>query len=207
MKHAARATSWIVGTVFAVLLSSTACDSGPDYLDNDHGKDGMSTQQQFAELLKRPDAGQVQVKYDQALGELRTKLTEVTGFTAWQQGTVAELAPGCNAFRAVDAHDVYTAYTTWGLADVIPENAWAKTTQALSEAAGRHGFTRKGFEVNKPGFREYHLLDGFGADLTLSTSAGTTTGTSTMLTLKTGCHLTSEAHTRGAPRATSAPGR
>ncbi|MFC3453479.1 LppA family lipoprotein [Amycolatopsis speibonae] len=200
MKHAARTISWIAGIAVAVLLAGTACGSSPDYLDNDHGKDGMSTQQQFAELLKRPDAKQAQATYDQALTDLRAKLTEVTGFSAWQQGTVAEVAPGCNAFHAVDVHDVYTAYTTWGLPDVIPEAGWAKTTQALAEAAGKHGFTKKGFEVNQPQFREFHLLDDFGADLTLSTSTGTTTGTSTMLTLKTGCHLSMEAHTRGTPR-------
>ncbi|WP_084098514.1 LppA family lipoprotein [Amycolatopsis japonica] len=207
MKHAARTTSWIAGMAVAVLLTSTACDSSPDYLDNDHGKDGMSTQQQFTELLKRPDAKQAQAKYDEALTDLRAKLTEATGFSAWQQGTVAEVSPGCNAFRAVDVHDVYTAYTTWGLPDAIPEASWVKTTQALTEAAGKHGFTKKGFEVNQPAFREFHLLDDFGADLTLSTSTGTTTGTSTMLTLKTGCHLSAEAHMRGTPRATGAPGQ
>ncbi|WP_083715518.1 LppA family lipoprotein [Amycolatopsis keratiniphila] len=200
MKHAAQTTSWIAGMAVAVLLTSTACDSSPDYLDNDHSKDGMSTQQQFADLLKRPDAKQAQAKYDEALTDLRAKLTEATGFSAWQQGTVAEVAPGCNAFRAVDVHDVYTTYTTWGLPEVIPEASWAKTTQALTEAAGKHGFTKKGFEVNQPAFQELHLLDDFGADLTLSTSTGTTTGTSTMLTLKTGCHLSAEAHKRGTPR-------
>ncbi|MFI9452235.1 LppA family lipoprotein [Amycolatopsis sp. NPDC052450] len=200
MKRAVRTSSWIAGMALVVLLAGTACDGSPGYLDNDHGKDGMSTQQQFAELRKRPDAKQVQATYDQTLSELRAKLTEATGFSAWQQGTVAEISPGCNAFRAVDVHDVYTAYTTWGLPEVIPESSWAKATQVLAEAANKHGFTKKGFEVSKPEFREFHLLDEFGADLTLSTSTGTTTGTSTMLTLKTGCHLTTEAHKRGSPQ-------
>lgn len=204
MKRALRTSSWIAGTVLAVLLTSTACDSSPDYLDNDHSKDGMSTQQQFGELLKRPNSDEAQKTYRQVLADIQAKLADV-GLKDWKVGQDARVDSGCNAFREVDVHDVATTYTAWGSPNEVAEADWPKATQALTEVAAKHGFTKKGFEVNKPTYREFHLLDSFGADLTLSTGSGSTTGTSTMLTLKTGCHLSAEAHTRGTPRATGAP--
>ncbi|WP_410599325.1 LppA family lipoprotein [Amycolatopsis sp. lyj-90] len=199
MKHALRTSNRIAGAVLAVLLTSTACDSGPDYLDNAHSKDGMSTQQQFGELLKRPSSEDAQKTYRQVLADLQTTLADV-GLKDWKVGQDARVDSGCNAFRAVDLHDVTTTYTAWGSPNEVAEAGWPKVTQALTDAAGKHGFTKKGLEVNKPTYREFHLLDGFGADLTLSSGSGSTTGTSSMLTLKTGCHLTAEAHARGVPR-------
>ncbi|MEU9685355.1 LppA family lipoprotein [Amycolatopsis japonica] len=206
MKHAVRTSSWIAGTVLAVLLTSTACDSSPDYLDNDHSKDGMSTQQQFGELLTRPSSEEVQKTYGQVIADVQTKLADV-GLKDWKIGQDARVSPGCNAFAEVAIGDVQTTYTAWGSPNEVAEADWPKATQVLTEAAGKHGFEKKGFEVNKPTYREFHLLDSFGADLTLSTGSGSTTGTSSMLTLKTGCHLTAEAHTRGTPRATGSPGK
>ncbi|MFK0249730.1 LppA family lipoprotein [Amycolatopsis azurea] len=200
MKHALRTSSWIAGTVLAVLLTSTACDSSPDYLDNDHSKDGMSTQQQFGELLKRPNSDDAQKSYRQVLADVQAKLADV-GLKDWKIGQDARVSPGCNAFHEVAIGDAQTTYTAWGSPNEVAEADWPKATQTLTEVAGKHGFTKKGFEVNKPTYREFHLLDSFGADLTLSTGSGSTTGTSSMMTLKTGCHLTGEAHSKGTPRA------
>ncbi len=199
MQRAHRPLSWIAGTVLTVLLTSSACDNGPDYLDNDHSKDGMSTQQQFGELLKRPNSDDAQKTYRQVLTDVQAKLADV-GLKDWKIGQDARVDSGCNAFRAVDSHDVITTYTAWGSPNEASEADWAKATQALTEVAGKHGFTKKGFEVNKPTYREFHLLDAFGADLTLSAGSNSSTGTNSMLTLKTGCHLTADAHTQGTPR-------
>jgi hypothetical protein len=63
--------------------------------------------------------------------------------------------------------------------------------EIVTEVAGRHGFGDPGVVVDGPGDHEIVLRGTYEGELIFGTGGGT------ILTVRTGCHLTEEAHQRG----------
>lgn len=202
MNHTRRTLGLTLGATVTLLAFIAGCSS-PNYPGSDNGKDGMSQAQQLDELLKRPNIDDATARYKKMLGEIRTQLGEKVALGSWQEGLSGEISPGCTNFHDVDLHDAQTVYTTWGSPGTLTETTWPQAVQALLSVSANYGFNTKGMEVNKAPFHDYNMLDAYGAEVSISTGSNSNTRTNTMLTLKTGCHLTAAAHSRGKPDTSS----
>lgn len=175
----------IIATVVAACGARPPSDSG----------DSMSTQQQFAELMQRPDIDEALTRYDQMRTAIRGTLTTTLDLPAWQEDSGTESTRGCtSAFPALDPYDVAKVHpTTWFTESALDTTRWAQAKTAVLEASAPFGFTKIVIASDHPGNFQLTIVDTYGAELSFGAAKNI------VLALTTGCHLTATARQRGVP--------
>lgn len=200
-----RRLSSLMVAIVACLTVVTAC-SGNDadrYLDNDTSREVMSLQQQWSELMQRPNIDEARVLHEKMQKEISETLGSQLGLAPWTKGTNASESPGCNDFHQVDAWDAVTQFLdNWATVDAISVNEWPQAVDTLKRIGGNYGFNVPGLEVNKGDYREVNLHDAYGAGLSLHSNSNPM---GSLISVRTACHLLPVAKQRGGPTATAQP--
>lgn len=185
----------LAAALLAVGLLVGSCSDGGQYLDPKPTGNPMTQQQQFSELMNRPNLDETIARYEEMRGKLRDRLTTEFGLPAWQEQTESARFSGCAPqFAAVNEQDASRKFLSrWFVAAPLLTN-WQKAKKAVSEVAGIYGFDRVSLDTMKPDDAEFNLNDQYGAELSFGSA------TNTVITLTTGCHLSAEAKKRGTPR-------
>jgi hypothetical protein len=188
----------LAAAMAAGTLLLAACGGGGQYLGTPSSETPVPSQQQYAELLRRPTIDEAVARYEEARKTLQTKLTDGLGITGWADKHDGRQSGCVNEFPGVDSRDAVRAFLSFITAPKgISGEQWADAKRIATEVGAGHGFTKPGLQTNKPPTFEFELRDQYGATLTLSA------GTATVISIETGCHLTTEAKARiGASAAT-----
>jgi hypothetical protein len=170
--------------VCAILLLVGACDS----------KGGsMSKDEQFAELLKRPDLEQTEADSRKMLDEIRSELVSRIGIAPWEPGKgEAYTGSACAEFPNLSGAEK-RRFSSGRSPGNLPDAKWAAAVDLVKSITSRYGFKEPGIVVDRPSDHEVTFRNDYGAELWFGTAVNTT------LSLTTGCHLTREAHQRGTP--------
>ncbi|WP_165777516.1 LppA family lipoprotein [Amycolatopsis antarctica] len=198
----------------AVALACTsalaACgDNDADrYLNNDTSREDMSLQQQWDELMKRPNIDEAKTRHDEMLRKITEKLSTDLQLPPWQQSDEVSTNTGCNDFKEVDAWDAVNLLLGGSTNPVpISTDQWPQAIEVVKSVAGQHGFTAPGLEVNKGDYHELNISDSYGASLRIIAGAGEADGKKgTIVGINTGCHLLPESKQRGVPANGAQPG-
>lgn len=154
--------------------------------------------EQFNELMKRPDLDQAVARYEDLYSKVRDQVTAIVPTLKWQQANPSTAASCGNDFTAVNANLRKDDAEVKGIANWIakgnlPDAHWEQVVSAVGRIAQDYGFGGGEVVVNRPSNHEVVFRDVFNAELNFGTAVNTT------LLLRTGCHLTAEAKTRGIP--------
>ncbi|MFI6032150.1 LppA family lipoprotein [Amycolatopsis magusensis] len=186
-----------------LLLSAVACTlalgaCGSDYPGNDSSREDMTIEQQWAELMQRPDIDEAVARYERMEGEITSALSTEFGLPPWEAGGQNSSNPGCGQFGKVDAWDAMSEILAGGLSPgVIPTDQWPRAVDTIKRVASAYGFTTPGLAVDRGDFHIVNLHDGYAANLVVTTG---TEKANTVIGVFTGCHLLPEAKRRGVPR-------
>ncbi len=188
----------LAAAMAAGTLLLAACDDGGRYLGTPSPETPVPSQQQYAELLRRPTIDEADARYEEARKTLQTKLTDGLGLTGWADKHDGRQSGCANEFPGVDSRDAVRAFLSFITAPKgISGEQWADAKRIATEVGAGYGFTKPGVQTNKPPTFEFALRDQYGATLTLSA------GTTTVISIETGCHLTTEAKARIGASATT----
>ncbi|WP_020669313.1 LppA family lipoprotein [Amycolatopsis nigrescens] len=158
--------------------------------------EGAGVDASFAELMKRPDIEQAEAEYQGLLATIREKLVTDIGIAAWVPSDDEPSAAGCgDKFPGLGADGQTRFYRSGKSPGNLPDADWPRAVSLTAELARQHGFGEPAVNVDRPADHEVILRHPNGAELIFGTANNTT------LALSTGCHLTAEAHKRGAPAA------
>jgi hypothetical protein len=155
---------------------------------------GDAVNKQFAELMKRPDIEQAEAEYQDMLASIREKLAGEIGIAPWIPKDTQPSASACGGeFTEITTEGQRRFYSSGRSPGNLPDAQWPRAVALVSETAHQHGFGAPEIIVDRPGDHEVLYKGTTGAELIFGT------GTNTTLSMTTGCHLTAEAHKRGAP--------
>ncbi|EIE99182.1 LppA family lipoprotein [Saccharomonospora glauca] len=148
----------------------------------------------FDELLGRPDIETVQRDYLALLDLIRDRLVSDFGIAPFvldaAEPVTGSACPGeFSTVREAEVRHIAASRSPGNL----PDEAWPRAVELVTELAAEKGFTDPRTVVDRPGDHEVALYDQYGAELIFGTAKNT------IISLSTGCHLTSEAHRRGTP--------
>lgn len=185
-----RLLPWLA--VVAALLVTAACDRASQPPGNSMSDNPY---EQFRELMGRPDIEQVARRYDEMRATIREQLVSEVGLPPLKEDIGSGGSSGCRDFPAIQGGDDETrTLPRWSVEANLPDEKWPRAVQIVDEIARSYGFeTPPRVIIDRPGDHEITTTDTYGADLVLGTKA------TTILTVRTGCHLTVEAHKRGKP--------
>jgi hypothetical protein len=171
----------VVATALAML--TTACGSGePSVNDN------------FTELMKRPDIEQAVTTYAEMTAKIRDQLATDVGRT-WEQRSDGGGTACGNEVPGVDADGGKRNLPRWMLPGNLTDEQWTHAETLVGEIAAGYGFHPKPeVVVDRPSEHDVVFRKPDGAWMGFGTAVNTT------LTVATGCHLTAEAHQRGKPK-------
>jgi Lipoprotein confined to pathogenic Mycobacterium len=150
--------------------------------------------QQFQELMTRPDIEQISQRYEQMANTIRDRLVADTGLPPWQVRSDTGGSSGCRNYPDVSIPDAQSrGLPLWAAEANLPDDKWPRAVQIVTDIAKENGFGPPKTLVDVPGRHEVSLEDGYGAEITFGTRVHTS------MLIQTGCHLTAEAHKRGKP--------
>lgn len=187
----------VMMTAAVVVVLTAACNDA--YPGASEDGSNVSVQQQFDELMKRPDIDEAVRGYRAMLADVRRALTARFNLTGWRSGGGGRVSPGCNDFPDVDAWDAEQHLGDDWATDQPVTAKWPDVVSVVKNTAARHGFTDVIFEAGKAEHREIQIKDRYGAELYVGT------GNNTIVGISIGCHLNPDAKRRGTPTSTSAP--
>jgi Lipoprotein confined to pathogenic Mycobacterium len=151
---------------------------------------GSTMNDAFDILMRRPHLAEVEGDYQSMLLTIQERLVAEVGIAAWVREKPA--AGGLCGGDLVDLEDAREAYLDAGVSiGNLPDARWGQAVAIVTEVAGRHGFGEPGVIVDAPGDHEISLRGTYQGELIFGTGGGT------ILTARTGCHLTEQAHARG----------
>jgi hypothetical protein len=152
-------------------------------------------QQQFQELMGRPDIEQAAQRYSEIMGLLRGRLESELGVARWYEDAETGSNAGCHEFPDVDGRDKQSRGLRFWVSDGnVPDEKWGRLVEITQEIIRTYDFeTPPRVIVDRPGDHQITAADPFGADLILGTKVNT------VLRVRTGCHLTAAARQRGMP--------
>jgi hypothetical protein len=187
-------TRVIVATTIIGLALASGCSS-PDYIEPNPSESTMPTQQQYSELMSRPDIEEVVARYEEMREKIKSRLGSELGIANWEDKQDGRQSGCTNEFPGVDSRDAARKFLSFLISSrSVPVEQWSAAKNIVSEIGGQYGFTQAGVNVDKPPHFEFELKDQHKAQLSLSTEK------TTVLSVETGCHLTPDAKKRGAPR-------
>lgn len=176
----------------AGLLS--ACASEGSNINDD--PNAGTQQQQYDTLLQRPNIEQVTDTYQKALQEIKQALTKTFDLPQWEQRDDTPIGASACGFDFPDVHlpDGIARSISGGFSrSRIPEDRWEEAVEIVTDVAVNYGFQGPERVADEPGNREIRYFDTAGSRI----SYGQVKNMS--ISIRTGCHLTPEAHQRGGP--------
>jgi hypothetical protein len=190
-----RASCLITAACMALALSACGPDSPPETSVD-------QKTEQFNELMKRPDIDQAVARYEEMYAKVRDQLSAVVPTLKWERTDELSSSGCAREFAAVDAgarqfDAVERGLPNWTAAGRIPDTQWTPTLSAVVNIARTYGFDSGPVVVkDQPADHYVTSRDPYGAEITFGTAVNT------ILTVRTGCHLTAEAKKRGIPAPT-----
>lgn len=180
-----KSTSLLTALAATAALVVGGCDSSPSEDD---------VNEMFSQLMQRPDLETAQAEYLALLERIRTRLVDDLGikpFIPAEESVRGAACPG--ELSEVDEAEVRfypSAYSRGTISDAD----WPRAVEIVTSITSKHGFGEPKTVVDRSGDHEVAIYDTYGAELIFGTAKNTIVG------LTTGCHLTREAHQRGAPK-------
>jgi hypothetical protein len=96
----------LAAALVAVGLLVGSCSDGGQYRDPKPTGNPMTQQQQFSELMNRPNLDKAIARYEEMRGKIRDRLTAEFGLPAWQEQQESARFSGCAPqFAAVNEKD------------------------------------------------------------------------------------------------------
>lgn len=188
----------ILSLILAAVATISVAACGPDVPQK-----ATVTQknEQFTELMGRPDIDEAVSRYEAMYAKVRSQITALVPALIWQLANPMSSASCGNDFGAVNA-DLRTddaeikGLANWMAEGNLPDAQWDQAVAAVRRVAQGYGFDVGEATVNRPSNHEVVFHDQYRAELNFGTAVNTT------LLLRTGCHLTAEAKKRGTPAPT-----
>ncbi|MGH3949141.1 MAG: LppA family lipoprotein [Pseudonocardiaceae bacterium] len=182
----------VLGLLLALLLAGCAIfDDGNDMTD-------LTPEEQFAELMKRPDIEQAKQRYDAIQDEIRKSLSDQLKLAPWEEDEELGRDVSCgHDFSGIHPFDV-SSFTRplWSTKGGLSQTAWSRATEIVRIIGGRYGFDQGASNTSVGGkMSVYELTDGQGAGLRLMDNPQDFL----VLRVSGGCHLRPEAKRRGRP--------
>ncbi|MER7010805.1 LppA family lipoprotein [Saccharopolyspora sp. NPDC000359] len=165
--------------VLILLLLVLASGCGGNELTSEHGG---SSQEQRAELLRRPSMEEASARYQEMLSRMRDELAKRFSWMRWETSQEA-ISAGCAEFDFAKDELESQTLGVWVAFGDIPEEEWPQVQQIVSEIASAHGFGRPRIMSDRPGEHTFTALDQYGAAYTVSG------GRNISINGTTGCHL------------------
>jgi hypothetical protein len=145
----------------------------------------------FEALMERPDLTAIQADYQWMLQTIRQRLVAEVGVAAW----LAVPEPISGTFCAgqlVNLDEAVERSIDAGFSvGNLPDAKWDQAVAIVTEVGKQHGFGEPKVIVDGPSNHEVTFRGNYQGNLVFGTGGGT------ILTVRTGCHLTQEAHQRG----------
>lgn len=154
----------------------------------------MTPEEQFHELLKRPDVEQITKRYGEIQAEIRAALKKQLDLPAWKNQDDGKPS-SCGDFPDVSPFDIESYFLDRWITDPISLQDWSEAKRITREIARGYGFESVTLEVDGERDRAYELEDGYGGIIVLHINPEW----ATFLRGHTGCHLVPEAKKRGRP--------
>jgi hypothetical protein len=187
----------LITAVVCTTLAASAC--GPDMPP----ETTMSQKnQQFNELMKRPDLDQAVARYEEMYQKVRDQITAIVPSLKWRLANPATRASCGFDFAAVNADlrkddAEIKSLANWMAEGKIPDAQWDAALAAVNGILRTYGFDSGPIVVkDQPSDHYVTFRAPEGSEVTFGTAVNTG------LTVRTGCHLTTEAKTRGTPAPT-----
>jgi hypothetical protein len=190
----------LAGISLLALILSGCADKPTQYLDNTHPSETstMSVQQQFDQLMQRPSLEEITSRYEEMRQKITDSLTRNFEISNWNKRDGQPETDGCGSDYSVDSWDGRTYYAQALYSkNPIAYTQWQQAKSLVSGIASSYGFSTVALIIDKPANMDFELNDSYGGKLTFGSAANT------ILSFRTGCHLTDEAKKRGTPRPTS----
>ncbi|MFI7122330.1 LppA family lipoprotein [Amycolatopsis sp. NPDC049868] len=176
----------------SLLLPVAACSDSGQYVGTPSSEKSMPSQDQYAELSRRPSIDEAVAHYDKLRQALQTRLTAELGVKDWVDKQDGRQSGCANEFPGVDSQDAVRMFLSFLIAPKpVTGEQWPAATRIVTEVGALHGFDKPGLQVSKPPAFEFELKDRYLASVTLSTDK------TTVISIETGCHLTTAAKRRG----------
>jgi len=190
-----------VAGISLLALMLAGCDDSPNqYLDNAHPSETstMSVQQQFDQLMQRPSLEEISARYEEMRQKIADSLTQNFRISDWNKGDEQPSSDGCGSDYSVHPWDGRTFYPpTWSSKTPVTYNQWQRAKSDVVGVARKYGFNAVSLSIDQPNNMTLKLTDSYGGNFTFGSTVNT------ILSFRTGCHLTDEAKKRGTPRPTS----
>lgn len=178
----------------ASFLFVAACDDGGQYLGAPTSETTMSSQDQYAELMRRPSIDEMITRYDALRGQLREELTKQLGLESWAKQVGSASRTECvREYPQVRAGDAEKRHLdTWFSPGTITPTSWEKAKSVVFGLAGAQGFTATKLVIDRPDDLQLDLVDSYGAELSFGSAKNT------IIALTTGCHRAADVTQAGA---------
>jgi hypothetical protein len=145
----------------------------------------------FGELMKRPSSTTVKADYQKMLQTIQDRLIAEVGVATW----VPNPEPISGSFCGGDLSNLEGSGETYLDTGVsignLPDAQWERAVAIVAEVAGARGFGAPKVIVDSPSDHEVSFRSKYNGSLLFGTGGGT------ILSVRTGCLLTQEAHQRG----------
>lgn len=172
--------------IAAIALLLSGCDT-------ESSKDGK-VNELFNELMKLPDIRTVESQYQGLLTQLQERLHAEMGLKPWDPAREPVSASACvGELSSLSSDGEIRRLSPGSSPGNISDADWPRAVKLVSDVAKQQGFGEPEVVVERPGDHEVSFRDNYGARLIFGTAKNTILG------ISTGCHLTREAHERGAP--------
>ncbi|RSM85054.1 hypothetical protein DMH04_18975 [Kibdelosporangium aridum] len=152
----------------------------------------MTKDEQFAELMKRPDIEQIHDEYQKLLERIRNELVAKIGIAPWVPKDEPFGGSGCMEFPDISDTNK-RRYSSGHSPGNLPDAKWPDAVKLVESIAGEHGFKLHGAVVDRPNDHEVTFGNDWGGELLFGTAINTT------LSVSSGCHLSRAAKERGTP--------
>jgi hypothetical protein len=158
----------------------------------------MPRQQQYSELMNRPNIDETIARYEEMRTAIRNELAKEINISQWaKQSGSANYTECAREFPDVDAKDAQKQHPeTWYSTVKINPEKWTKAKEIVSSVAATYGFNKVSLVVDRTDDLQFNLTDAYSAELSFGSAKNTILG------LTTGCHPTADAKKRGASTAT-----
>lgn len=176
-----------VGAVLVALVLASGCESEGE---------GMGKDEQVAELMQRPDIDEISRKYEQMRTEVADKLTQELAIPPWDIVDGRSSEAGCGSeFPDLGLEGRIRSLDTLATKASTPDDKWERAVEITASVVGKNGFGPGKPIVDRHGQHTVEFTDNYGGRLVFATQVHT------ILSIRTGCHLTAEAHERGTAQA------
>lgn len=148
----------------------------------------MSSQDQYAELMRRPSIEEMITRYEQLREKIRGELSRKFGLAGWAPQVGSASRTECvREYPQVRSGDAEKRHLdTWFSPTAIAPADWERAKSIVSASAGGQGFTTTKLVIDRPDDLQLDLADSYGAELSFGAAKNT------IIALTTGCHLAAE---------------